>query len=182
MIRINYIFVWVQITHEIIIDDTNMIQKKIEAEICILQFEELSTSQRTLIEQAKMQVKNAYAPYSKFQVGAAVELANGKIFGGNNQENAAYPSGLCAERVALFYANAQYPTIAVNTIAIAAYTNGAFLEDPISPCGACRQVLLESEVRFEQSIDLLLYGTKQIYLLKNVKQLLPLAFDKNALD
>ena len=159
-----------------------MIQKKIEAEIYILQFDELSTSQQTLIQQAKMQVQNAYAPYSKFQVGAAVELANGKVFAGNNQENAAYPSGLCAERVALFYANAQFPTTAVKTIAIAAYTNGEFLEDPISPCGACRQVLLESEIRFDKNIDLLLYGTNQIYLLKNTKQLLPLAFDKKALD
>lgn len=159
-----------------------MIHKKIETEICILQFEELNASQQSLIEQAKMQVRNAYAPYSKFHVGAAVELANGKIFAGNNQENAAYPSGLCAERVALFYANAQFPTIAVNTIAIAAYTNGEFLEDPISPCGACRQVLLETEVRFGQNIDLLLYGTKRIYLLKNIKQLLPLSFDKSVLE
>lgn len=185
MIRLIYIFVGLEITSHKLKTDNNqntMIQKKLETEICILQFEELNSSQQSLILQAKMQVQNAYAPYSKFQVGAAVKLENGEIFTGNNQENAAYPSGLCAERVALFYANAQFPTIAVNTIAIAAYTNGEFLEAPISPCGGCRQVLLESEIRFDQNIELLLYGTKYIYRLKNTKQLLPLSFDRSALE
>lgn len=159
-----------------------MTTKKFETIVTILQWDELTDLQIKLIDQAKKQVLNAYAPYSQFRVGAAVALENGEIFSANNQENAAYPSGLCAERVALFYANANYPSTPVNTIAIAAFTNGEFLTDPISPCGSCRQVLLESEIRFDQNIVLLLYGTKNIYRLENSKQLLPLAFDKNTLE
>ena len=159
-----------------------MTTKKFETIVTILQWDELTDLQIKLINQAKKQVLNAYAPYSQFRVGAAVALENGEIFSANNQENAAYPSGLCAERVALFYANANYPSTPVNTIAIAAFTNGEFLTDPISPCGSCRQVLLESEIRFDQNIVLLLYGTKNIYRLENSKQLLPLAFDKNTLE
>lgn len=158
-----------------------MNKKTVETTVTIYNFDELNTSQQQLIEKAKEQVEKAYAPYSGFHVGAAVELANGKIFAGSNQENSAYPSGLCAERVAMFYANSQYPDVAVNTIAIAAHTNGAFLKDPVTPCGSCRQVLLESETRFEKDITVILYGTEQIYVIDNVKQLLPLCFEKSSL-
>jgi len=158
-----------------------MQKKTIETNIEIYSFEELDNAKQNLINKAKEQVIKAYAPYSGFQVGAAIELENGEIFAGSNQENSAYPSGLCAERVAMFYANAQYPDVAVKTLAIAAFTNGEFLSDPVTPCGSCRQVLLETEMRFEKDITILLYGTKNIFQLENVKQLLPLCFEKSSL-
>lgn len=159
-----------------------MIEKTIETKVSIYKFEELSQEFQQLIESAKTQVGNAYAPYSGFQVGAAVLLENGQVFGANNQENSAYPSGLCAERVAMFYANAQCPNSAPTALAIAAFTNGKFLTSPVTPCGSCRQVLIETEDRFEKNITVLLYGTEFVYLLENVKQLLPLRFDKSSLN
>jgi len=159
-----------------------MEKKTIETTITIYNFDELTETQQHLINKAKEQVSKAYAPYSNFHVGAAVELENGEIFAGSNQENSAYPSGLCAERVAMFYANAQFPDVAVKTIAIAAHTNNVFLEEPITPCGSCRQVLLETETRFEKNITVLLYGTKHIYQIDNIKQLLPLCFEKESLN
>ena len=158
-----------------------MQKKTIETKVTIYKPEELDTAKQHLILKAKEQVHKAYAPYSEFYVGAAIELENGEIFTGNNQENSAYPSGLCAERVAMFYANAQFPDVAVKSIAIAAFTNGEFLSEPITPCGSCRQVLLESEMRFEKDITILLYGTNQIFEIENVRQLLPLCFEKNSL-
>ncbi len=135
-----------------------------------------------LIEKAKEQTENSYAIYSKFHVGAAVLLENGMIIGGNNQENAAYPSGLCAERTAVFYANSQYPDVPIKAIAIAAHTQGAFLQEPITPCGGCRQVLLETENRYGKDLKLILYGTEKTYVLENVRQLLPLSFGKERLE
>src|ERR1035437_10077914 len=105
-----------------------MQHKTIETKVEIYSFEELDKLKQELINKAKEQVNKAYAPYSNFHVGAAIELENGEIFAGSNQENSAYPSGLCAERVAMFYANAQFPEVSVKTIAIAAHTNNAFLE------------------------------------------------------
>lgn len=159
-----------------------MIEKTIETKISVYKFEELSAEFQMLIERAKEQVINAYAPYSEFHVGAAVQLENDEIFTGSNQENSAYPSGLCAERVAMFYANSQYPRVPVKTLAIAAFTKGSFLADPVTPCGSCRQVLLETETRFEKDITILLYGTEYIYKINNVKQLLPLCFEKSSLS
>jgi len=101
-----------------------MQKKTIETKFEIYSYEELDNTRQLLINKAKEQVQKAYAPYSGFHVGAAIELENGEIITGNNQENSAYPSGLCAERVAMFYANSQYPDVAVKTLAIAAYTNG----------------------------------------------------------
>ena len=158
-----------------------MQKKTIETKFEIYSYEELDNTRQLLINKAKEQVQKAYAPYSGFHVGAAIELENGEIITGNNQENSAYPSGLCAERVAMFYANSQNPDVAVKTVAIAAYTNGKFLEEPVTPCGSCRQVLLETEMRFEKDITILLYGTKEVYLIENVKQLLPLCFEKSSL-
>lgn len=135
-----------------------------------------------LIEEAKRQTLNAYAIYSNFKVGAAVLLENGKIIGGNNQENSAYPSGICAERTAMFYANSQYPDTAVKAIAIAAYTNGEYLKDPITPCGGCRQVLVETESRYGKDLKVILYGTDKIYVLDSIKRLLPFSFGKERLD
>jgi len=158
-----------------------MEKRIIETNVEIYSYKELEASKQKLIDKAKEQVLKAYAPYSEFHVGAAVELENGEIFAGSNQENSAYPSGLCAERVAMFFANAQFPKVAVKTLAIAAYTNGKFLEEPVTPCGSCRQVLLETEQRFEKDITILLYGSNHIFQLNNVKQLLPLCFEKSSL-
>lgn len=159
-----------------------MQKKTIETNVAIYSFDELENAKQQLINKAKEQVIKAYAPYSGFHVGAAVELENGEIFAGSNQENSAYPSGLCAERVAMFYANAQYPDVAVKAIAIAAFTNGVFLSEPVTPCGSCRQVLLESEMRFEKDITILLYGTNHVFEIENVRQLLPLCFEKSSLN
>lgn len=159
-----------------------MIEKEIKTKVLVYTYDELKPEYKLLIEKAKEQVKKAYAPYSEFQVGAAIELENGNVFAGSNQENSAYPSGLCAERVAMFYANAQCPDVPVKTLAIAAHTKGGFLADPITPCGACRQALLESETRFDKEITILLYGTDKTYEIVSVKQLLPLCFEKNSLN
>jgi cytidine deaminase len=109
-------------------------------------------------------------------------LQNGEIISGNNQENAAYPSGLCAERVAVFYANSQYPNVAITKIAICAENENGILKNPISPCGACRQVLLETEIRFGLPIKLILFGTEKIITITTISQLLPLHFKKENLN
>jgi cytidine deaminase len=136
---------------------------------------ELPEESRELAQAALSAAGNAYAPYSKFHVGAAVRLENGVMITANNQENAAYPSGLCAERVALFYAGATYPGIAVRTLAIAAQTGGRQV-DMITPCGACRQVLLETENRYGRPMDILLCGAEQVYIVSGAASLLPLSF------
>jgi cytidine deaminase len=153
-----------------------MLEKNIRISILVYQFDELPKDYQKLISEAKAQTRKAYAPYSKFCVGASVLLTNGMIFGGNNQENIAYPSGLCAERVALFHANSQQPEVAVKAIAVAAYTNNKFTDKPITPCGACRQVLLETQNRFKQNIELLLYGEEEIFVIKDAGNLMPLSF------
>ncbi|MEA3452496.1 MAG: cytidine deaminase, partial [Bacteroidota bacterium] len=103
--------------------------------------DELHENDRRVVEKAKEAVKSAYAPYSNFHVGAAVLLENEEIICGTNQENSAYPSGLCAERVALFYANSKYPNIEIKTLAICAFNNNEYRKQPTSPCGSCRQVM-----------------------------------------
>lgn len=159
-----------------------MIKHTIETHLYISSYDELSSENKSLIDHSKQQVQNSYSPYSEFKVGAAVALENGKIFAASNQENAAYPSGICAERNAIFFANAQYPDVAVKTIAIAAYTNGDFIEKPITPCGACRQVLLETETRYATDITILLYGKSEVYIITNAKSLLPLCFTSESLE
>lgn len=162
----------------------NCTMKDIEiiCKIRILQNTELSKEDRLLIKKAKDAAKISYAPYSKFHVGAAVRLADGTLITGNNQENAAYPSGLCAERTTLFYANANHPDLAVTELAIAAYTNGKYLRMPITPCGSCLQVMLETEQRFNHTIRILLYGTEKTYEITGVKNLLPLQFCDESLN
>ena len=129
-------------------------------------YDELTAADRQLIDAAKDATRRSYAPYSHFHVGAAVLLADGTVVTGTNQENAAYPSGLCAERTTLFYAGSTHPDTAVVSLAIAAFTNGAFTTNPIVPCGACRQVMLETEQRYNHPIRTLLYGTEGIYLIE----------------
>jgi cytidine deaminase len=158
-----------------------MEERKIVASLMVYSYDELSEQYKLLIDKAKQVTKNAYAPYSKFQVGAAVLLENGEIVTGTNQENAAYPSGLCAERVTMFYANSKFPNVIPKALAIATFYDGDFLDEPITPCGACRQVLLETEIRYGVDMDVLLYGKKGIYKLSSIKALLPLSFDKSFL-
>lgn len=143
--------------------------------ISVYSKEELTEEYKQLCDKALLAAKNAYAPYSHFKVGAAVLLENGEIISGNNQENAAYPSGLCAERVALFYAGAQYPDIPVLVIAISAVHGGEQVGH-ITPCGACRQVLLETEQRYNKPVKIVLSGKDEVYIIENASSLLPLCF------
>ena len=144
--------------------------------ISVYLLEECTETEKKLIEAAKQATKNAYARYSNFKVGAALLLENGKTITGNNQENAAYPSGTCAERTAVFFANANYPDQRVVAIAVAAYHNGKITDDVITPCGTCRQVLLEVETRYESPMKILMYSDERIYVVNSIKSLLPLSF------
>ncbi len=141
------------------------------------QFEELSVEEQHLIEQAIEATNRSYAPYSNFRVGACLLLNNGVEVIGCNQENAAYPVGLCAERTALFAAGVQHPDVPVKLLAIAARTpKGELQDEPVTPCGSCRQVLIETEKRFGQEVRLLLYGRKRIFVIDGIRQLMPLSF------
>lgn len=139
---------------------------------------ELSKALQGLLIEAKEALSKAYAPYSAFRVGAAVLLENGRVITGNNQENAAYPSGLCAERVALFAARSQYPNIPIKAIAITAEPDKHLLSSPVSPCGSCRQVMAEYESNNKgENIQVVLGGTAdKVWLLNNASCLLPLTF------
>jgi cytidine deaminase len=155
-----------------------------EIRIVVQEFEnieELPVADRNLLLEARRITSQAYAPYSGFHVGAAILLDNGQMVSGNNQENSAYPSGLCAERVTLFYANANYPNSAVKTIAISAAKNGTLVKEPVKPCGGCRQALAEAEVRFQNPIRIILDGRDKVLVLNGVESLLPLSFSKKAL-
>ena len=148
----------------------------------IFNYEELDKADRQLIDEAREATRRSYSPYSRFAVGAAARLLDGTIVSGSNQENAASPSSLCAERTTLFYANSRYPDQPVDTLAIAARNErDEFLTDPIPPCGACRQVMLETEKRYNHPMRILLYGTGGIYEIRGVNSLLPLSFDASAL-
>lgn len=143
----------------------------------------LSEPDRELMEKAREAAKSAYAPYSGFSVGAAVRLVSGVIVTGNNQENAAYPSGLCAERVAMFYASSQYPDIPIEAIAVTARTKLKTISEPVSPCGACRQVLSEYETLHNQPIRVILAGeTGPIVEFVKAADLLPMNFTARDLN
>lgn len=156
------------------------------------QYEELTPEEKTLIDAAKDATYNSYAPYSNFHVGAALFLADGTIVKGANQENAAFPVGTCAERSAIFAAQSQYPEQAVNAIAIAARngsdetpetietseTSSHFTSHPISPCGICRQAIVELEQRYHQDVKIMMYGEDCIYIVDTIKSLLPLTFSE----
>ena len=144
--------------------------------------DELTPQELRLVDEARRATYRSYAPYSHFSVGAAVELADGTVVSGSNQENAAYPSGLCAERTAVFHANSQHPDKPIRRICIAARdTEGRFLQRPVSPCGACRQVLLEAERRAGSDIEVFLYGTEEIRVVGSIRDLLPWSFDESFL-
>ncbi len=142
------------------------------------QINQLSALDKELLIAAKEALKLAYAPYSEFSVGAALRLANGKIITGNNQENAAYPLCLCAERVALFNCSSQFPNAKIEALAISAASKHHVLKTPVTPCGSCRQVILESEFRQNQPIYVLMQGdVGSIYKINSIKDILPLSFD-----
>ena len=144
--------------------------------------QELPNDVYKLMQEAIAVRKNAYAPYSKFNVGAAILLDNGEISVGSNQENAAYPSGLCAERVAIFHAGAVYPHAKIVKIAITAGSTTAITTKPIPPCGACRQSIFEYEFRQEVPIEIYFMGeTGEVYKSDSIQNLLPLSFDKSLL-
>lgn len=154
-----------------------MKQLDIHTTIKIYSPDELSAEEQQLVEAAKEATTRSYAPYSHFHVGAAALLANGEIISGTNQENAAYPSGICAERTTLFYANSQHPQQAVKALAIAARTSeGYWTETPISPCGACRQVMTETENRYEKPMKVLLCSAQEVFVIESAKDLLPVSF------
>ena len=140
------------------------------------QLEELAEDDRQLVEKAIGATQNSYAPYSNFHVGACLRLADGREVIGANQENAAFPSGLCAERSAVFAAQSMFPEEAITALAIAARNENGLTAQPVSPCGACRQVILEMEDRYKQDVRILLYGTEGVYVIPSVKSLLPLHF------
>ncbi|MCR5578178.1 MAG: cytidine deaminase [Prevotella sp.] len=156
-----------------------MHELELKSTIQMCQMEELTPNEQHLLQLAIEATGRSYAPYSKFCVGAAVRLDNGIELAGSNQENAAYPSGLCAERTALFYAGAQYPDVPVRMLAIAARgTDGELTEEPTGPCGACRQVIIESETRADSPIRILLYGKKYVYVIDGIRPLMPLTFSE----
>ena len=135
-----------------------------------------------LMEKAVEARKNAYAPYSKFRVGVALILDNGKVVIGSNQENAAYPSGLCAERVAVFHAGATYPSAKIVKMAISAASDTNPTLSPIPPCGACRQSIAEYEIRQDSPIEIYFMGESgNIFKSDSLRNLLPFTFDKNFL-
>jgi cytidine deaminase len=165
----------------------NVAMKEIKITTIVRSYEmaELTPEDTLLIEKAKEATRRSFAPYSKFHVGAAILLSNGDIVCGSNQENAAFSSGTCAERSACYYAGARYPEAALKKLAIAAWTqegkpegldyDAYFQETPISPCGACRQALMEYE-NMHGPIEVLLYGKNGVYVVSSIADLLPLTF------
>jgi cytidine deaminase len=143
---------------------------------------ELTDADAALIKKAREATALAYAPYSNFMVAAIAKLSNGEIVTGTNQENASYPVGICAERVLLSTVSSLYPTIAIDTIAISYYNKNGKSDRPISPCGICRQTLLEYEERAKQSIRLILSGQEgEVVIIEKAAQLLPLSFGSDDL-
>ncbi len=138
---------------------------------------ELTEEDQNLLLKANEAAKNAYAPYSKFNVGCALLLENGEIVLGNNQENIAYPSGLCAERTAIFYAGANFPKTPIMAMAITAFSNNYEVNQPVMPCGACLQSISEFELRFTNPIKIILQGNiGPIYIANGINTFLPFQF------
>ena len=160
------------------------IKKSISFEITIHNnLEELQEKDKMLMNAAVSARKRAYAPYSEFHVGASVLLGNGEIVEGNNQENASYPSGLCAERVAIFYAGSKYPGIKIKAIAISAASLNHEVDEPAAPCGNCRQSISEYEFRQKEPIRMLLMGeTGSVIECNSLADLLPMGFNSSYLN
>ena len=149
----------------------------------IINYEEFSSASQMTPEDQEMVAaaldaqKGSYSPYSHFQVGASLKLENGLVLKGANQENAAYPSGLCAERTVMFYAGANYPDIPFDTLAIAGSDHGVLCESTASPCGACRQVMAEYQKKHNKPFNIILVGSKRIRKFHCVDDVLPFIFD-----
>lgn len=138
---------------------------------------EMTPEDQALVAAALDAQKGSYSPYSNFQVGAALRLADGTVVQGANQENAAYPSGLCAERTAMFYANAHYKDVPFESLAIAGSDHGVLCESPASPCGACRQVMAEYQRKSGKPMSVILVGSQRIRKFWKVDDILPFIFD-----
>ena len=138
---------------------------------------ELNAEDRELVEAAIDAMKGSYAPYSHFNVGAAVRMSNGAIVRGANQENAAFPSGLCAERTAMFAAGAAWPDKAMKSIAVAGGVYGRLTDAPATPCGACRQVMAQYQTKAGAPMSVIMVGAKRIWKVPDVNSILPLIFD-----
>ncbi len=160
-----------------------MKQIKIETVLQVFEtIDELPLNIKSLMKKAVEARSKAYAPYSKFNVGAALLLDNGEVVLGNNQENASYPSGLCAERTAIYYAGAQYPQARILKMAITATSTHNPTTSPIPPCGACRQAIAEYEIKQKQPIEIYFMGESgSVAMSKSLENLLPFVFDKSAL-
>lgn len=160
-----------------------MKEVKIETTLYIFNsIKETSEDIRSLMEQASKARKRAYAPYSNFFVGVALLLENGEVITGNNQENASYPSGLCAERTAIYYAGSKFPQVKILKMAITAGSNKTQTTSPIPPCGACRQAIAEYEVNQKTPIEIYFMGeTGKVIKSNSLANLLPLVFDKTVL-
>ncbi len=154
--------------------------KKVELKIIFEEYDsvdELKEKDRQLLETATEAYEKAYAPYSQYNVGAALLLNNGEMISGNNQENVAYPSGLCAERVALFYAFSKYPDAVIDTIAVAAKADNFIITEPVAPCGSCRQVMSEYETKQKSPMRIILKAEQgKILIFDKVEDILPLIF------
>lgn len=151
-----------------------------ELKISFLEYgtlEEMSEPDRSLALSAIEAIDGSYAPYSHFNVGAAVLLSDGTVVKGANQENAAYPSGLCAERTAMFAAGAAYPGLDICSIAVAARQNGVLCAEPAAPCGACRQVMAQYQTKSGKPLSVILVGAKKVQKFTRVDDLLPFIFD-----
>lgn len=139
--------------------------------------DELNAEDRELASEAIAAMGNAYAPYSHFHVGAAVRMSNGQIVRGSNQENAAFPSGLCAERTAMFAASAKYPDKDMCSIALAGGVHGRLTRQPATPCGACRQVMAQYQTKAGKPVSVIMIGAARIWKFEKVDDILPLIFD-----
>ena len=145
--------------------------------------EELPLELKELVNTAKDNLASSYSPYSGFQVASALKLENGKVIIGSNQENIAYPSGLCAERVAIFSAGSNYPGVSIEAIAITANSSNGEVADPVTPCGACRQVMIEIECTQEKPITVVMTGFKgEVWVTKSVSQLIPFYFTSDKVN
>ena len=154
-----------------------MEERIIKTVISVCHYQELTEADRHLVDRAFEMTHHSYSPYSHFSVGAAVRLNNGKVFEGCNQENAAFGVTICAERTALFAAGAAEPNTPIEAIAIAARgTNGELVEEPVSPCGSCRQALIETEMRGKQQVHIILCGKDKFYIMEGIRNLMPLSF------
>lgn len=153
-----------------------MEEMKIFSDIKLCQMEELSEEDRTLVETAMKATDNSYSPYSHFRVGAAVRLSDGKVIQGANQENAAFSVTICAERSAIFAAQANYPQLPIVSIAISARNAEGYTYEPVSPCGSCRQAMVEIEQKYSQPLHILLYGKNGVYVMDSIRNLMPLSF------